>query len=328
MQNEEQLDARLDPAAIFKRRARELDDILIALERRAIDPSWILRECVVEAMRQTYPRERSGRILPDGSEPISLSDGCTKEPVELKTSFANMPRNLPTSFSIVMGRQQANNNAFYNNTAKSYVRDANYVKLSERLAVEWDVRVDITEQLTITSLLERVKARKDELLYCMVSGIEFGKSKNDRPTYGQWLADVESAHVHIAIITNKQCKREDILKFFREHKSGGEYCVPRDQKQTYAGWRMHHRKAATKIEDIPHLWEYGTFPIDTLTDENGRKVLSMRRMYGRDSDDEMFSMLLDVGRRAQNAIVAQRKRKQQDEIEELRAEVKRLRDAM
>nr|QTE03460.1 MAG: replication-associated protein [Ciconia boyciana CRESS-DNA-virus sp.] len=244
------------------------------------------------------------------------------------TKFDIMVRSLPISFLKAMGRGQANNNEFYNRTAKTWKRKENYVPLSDRQSNEWDVRLDLTEQLTATAIVEAAKVHKDQFLWGLVSGIEYGKSRQDRPTYGQWIADAESFHVHIAVVLNKTAKREEVLKLFREHKVAGEYCVPRDQKQTYAGWRMHHRKAATKIDDTAHLWEYGTCPFDTLTEENGRKVLSMRRLYGRESDDLLYELLLDVGRRVANQSESQRKRKQQEELEELRAEVKRLRESI
>lgn len=316
-----------------------MDDLLRGLERCRADALRLLGECLVEEAGNPYPRERSERILPALSEPFSLprfKHGEYTSPslisrqnqcvaMAATASLAKMPRQLPISFTNAMGRQQANNNAFYNNTAKTWKRDPNYVPLSERLSTEWDLRLDLTTQLTATSIVEAAKVHKGDILWGLVSGIEYGKSRNDRPSYGNWSAESEQFHVHIAVIFNKKVDRETALKTFRAHKVAGEYAVPRDQKQTYAGWRMHHRKPQTKIDEVPHLWEYGTFPIDQLTDDNGRKVLAMRRMYGRDEDDQMFQVLLDVGRRVQAELEANRKRKQRDELEELRAEVKRLR---
>lgn len=334
MQNEEHIEEELDTGlattAIFNRRAGRLENLLIALERRAIDPSWILRECVVEAARKTLSQRRTGQILPDGSGLISVPRRqCKEESIELATnaSQANMPRQLPVSFSIAMARGQANNNEFYNKTAKTWKRKEDYVPLSERESTEWDVRLDITKQLSATAIVEAAKLHKDQLLWGLVSGIEYGKARNDRPLNGQWTSETESFHVHIAVVLLKKAKREEVLKLFRPHKTGGEYAKPRDQTQTYAGWRMHHLKEQTKIDDVPCLWEYGTQPMDQLTEENGRKILYMRRLYGRPSDDLLYEMLLDVGRRMQNKSQSERKRAQRDELEELRAEVKRLRDS-
>lgn len=284
---------------------------------------------VEDGILQDRHRESTGLICPTCNTTLPVSIEGTHSPVLVPAhSIVNMTRQLPVSFSKAMARGQANNNEFFNRTAKTWKRKENYVPLSERESTEWDVRIDLTKQLTATAIVEAAKVHKDQMLWGLVSGIEYGKSRHDRPAFGQWIAESESFHVHIAIVLNKKAKREEVLKLFRDHKVSGEYCKPRDQNQTYAGWRMHHLKEDTKIDDTPLLWEYGTRPVDLLTEENGRKVLNMRRLYGRPSDDLLYEVLLDVGRRCQNKSQSERKRAQRDELEELRAEVKRLRETI
>lgn len=324
------LERRLDVSAHKRSRNLMLAALSDHMERRAADRPWILRSQMVEdGLLQDRHRESSGLICPTCNTTLPVSIAGTDSPsLVAANALIKMPRQLPASFSKAMGRAQANNNEFYNKTAKTWKRKENYVPLSERQSSEWDLRLDLTTELTATSIVEAAKAHKSEILWGLVSGVEYGKSRQDRPTHGSWLADADAYHVHIAVIFNKKVNRDEALKTFREHKVGGEYAVPRDQKHTYAGWRMHHRKAATKIDDTPHLWEYGTFPIDQLTDENGAKVLSMRRLYGRAEDDQMFQVLLEIGRRVKAKYQSERKRKDRDELEELRAEVKRLRESI
>nr|QTE03462.1 MAG: replication-associated protein [Ciconia boyciana CRESS-DNA-virus sp.] len=298
--------------------------------RCAANVPWGLRAQMVEdGILQTEPRESTGLNRANSDREVLLPAIKQEAPsIDPTTAFDKMVRTLPTSFIKAMARGQANNNDFYNKTAKTWKRKENYVPLSERESTEWDVRLDITPQLTATAIVEAAKAHKDQILWGLVSGIEYGKSRHDRQLHGQWIAESEQFHVHVAVVLNKKAKREEVLKLFREHKSGGEYCKPRDQSQTYAGWRMHHCKEATKIDDTQFLWEYGTRPIDLLTEENGRKALAMRRLYGRPSDDLLYEVLLDVGRRVANKSESERKRAQRDELEELRAEVKRLRESI
>lgn len=214
---------------------------------------------------------------------------------------------------------QANNNKFFNNNK---VKRQGYVPLNDRVSKEWDMRFSLTDELTVTQIVDNLRACKDQLVYCLISGVEFGKSQLDRPARGGWFDHEPNHHVHVAIVTLNAERRDRVLKMVRPKKVGGEYCMPRKQDQTYIGWRLHHNKADTKIGSRDPLWEYGTLPMDAFTTANGLKILRMVRLHGTDEDKIKYKGYMDLGRAELAQKESERKRKINVELEELR---KRLR---
>lgn len=236
-----------------------------------------------------------------------------------------MPRNLPASFTKTMGRMQASNNAFY---AKNYVKRPGYVPLNDRQSTEWDLRVNLTDEVTATSIYERMHSFKDSFVYSLVSGVEFGKCRVDRPSNKGWITEEEELHVHIAIITPNPVNRIQALNFVRATKSGGEYAVPRNTKHTYIGWRLHHNKQDTKIGNADPIWEYGTLPMDPFNGETGLKIYYMVRMYGNDESKKLYKGFTDLGLAKLAEQRAEKKRKANDEVEELRKRLKEAEDKL
>lgn len=231
-----------------------------------------------------------------------------------------MPRTLPASFHSAMGRQQSNNIAFYAKSRKEgYKPKSNYIPLNDRVSKEWDIRIDLTNGLTATAVVERARSFKDAMVYGLVSGLEFGKSRNDRPSNRGWLQEEEELHVHICLVTKNPVKRLEALGMFRPTKTGGEYAVPRKTEHTYAGWRLHHCKDATKVESSDPIWEYGTLPMDAMNEDVGLKIYYMVRMYGSDIDRQALKGYTDLGLAKKNRIRMENKRKAVDDIEQLRA---------
>lgn len=225
-----------------------------------------------------------------------------------------------------MGRQQDNNNQFYNESRKAGFRSnkPGYVPLNDRQSTEWDLRIDLNEQVTVGSIVERARSFKDSFVYLLISGVEFGKCRTDRPTNKGWFTENEELHVHVAMVTKQSVHRLTALNYLRPTKTGGEYAVPRNQKHTYAGWRMHHNKADTKIGTTQPLWEYGTLPMDAFTGEVGLKIYYMVRMYGTDDDKANLKGYTDLGLAKLTEQRNEKKRKAIEEVEELR---KRLKEA-
>ena len=215
-------------------------------------------------------------------------------------------------FQFTMGKGLENNIKFWKKA---------YVPLDQRESKEWDIRFDLTEDMTITSIVESAKANESKMLYCLISGIEFGKSRNDRPMQGRWITQEDTLHVHIALILHNKSTRPEVLKLFRPTRQGGQYCVPRNTNHTYIGWRLHHNKDATKVAGAAPVLEFGTLPMDPLNEANAAKVYNMLRQYGSPSDTERYAtyrnMHLSI-RKLEN------KRKGQEvvqELEELRKKV-------
>lgn len=237
-----------------------------------------------------------------------------------------MGRTLPSSFQQVsysMGRSQQNNNKFFN---ANRIKKEGYIPLNERTSTEWDLRLDLTNGLTATAVVERARSFKDAFSYCLISGLEFGKSRADRPTPKGWLTEEEEIHVHIALITTNVVNRLEALAFFRPTKTGGEYAVPRKTQHTYIGWRLHHTKVATKTGSANPIWEYGTLPMDPFNGETGLQIYYMVRNYGNEDDKQTYKGYLDLGLAKKSEDAKKRKRKANDEVEELRKRIKELED--
>ena len=224
-----------------------------------------------------------------------------------------------------MGRKATSNHKFFN---ENRVKRPGYIPLNDRDATEWDLRIDLNDNLTATAVVDSVRSHKDSLIYCLVSGLEYGKSRNDRPSSKGWIQEEESLHVHIAVITAKPMKRLDVLALFRPKKVSGEYAVPRKTEHTYAGWRMHHCKDDTKIESAEPIWEYGTLPLDPLNEETGLKIYYMVRMYGTPTDKIKWKEWIDLGLKKKARMAADKKRKAADEVEELRKRLKIAEDKL
>lgn len=194
----------------------------------------------------------------------------------------------------------------------------NRVPLNERTGKEWDIRIDINDQWNIINVLDRLQCNKDQFDYLLVGGLEFGTAKLDRPVDNKWNSEIPEPHVHIAMITKRVVNRLEALGFVREHKSGGEYCVPRNQTQTYIGWRLHHSKPLTKSAGDKILLEHGTLPMDMLTDEISLQVYYMVRRYGWETDKEKYKVYYERGLAVLRERSQCKKRKAEEDVERLR----------
>ena len=162
---------------------------------------------------------------------------------------------------------------------------------------EWDARFNVpTEgdlELLLTSIKQETEAGK--FRYCLVSGVEVGT----RPFQDDYLI----RHVHCALIYNNRVTKSSILKNLNVKQGNGYYLVPRRRDFPYAGWKKHHTKTETKVNDKElELFEYGVLPQDKTTDsaqitkrsdeEKKRKlddiIIEMRGMIEKGEDDQAF----------------------------------------
>lgn len=143
-----------------------------------------------------------------------------------------------------------------------------------RLATEWDVRLDVCEALPLEDILGRVKDAINGFLYVLVSGIE-RPDKQDYSGSAQYGSREE--HVHLCVVLLEPKTRLDVLKLLRgPRKLSDEYCAPRNNKFSYAGWVIHHAKLDYKIPGQPAIqYEHGTCPMDPINTEWALKIQSM-----------------------------------------------------
>lgn len=176
-----------------------------------------------------------------------------------------------------------------------YKQTATYKERQERLATEWDVRLDINSDLTVDDIVSRVRDHLDEFLFILVSGIERPDDKDALARQGSNHGSTE-LHVHLCVVLLAPLKRVDVLKLLRgPRKLGDEYCTPRNPKFTYAGWLIHHGKPGFKIDGESLVrFEHGTLPMDPLTTDSAMRIKSMQRKWGTDATAARFKVYLDL----------------------------------
>ena len=178
-----------------------------------------------------------------------------------------------------------------------YKKTVSYKERQERLATEWDIRLDISESLPVEDVLSRIRDNMDELLYVLVSGVERPDVPIgvEQPHGTVWKnapgASVSTEHhVHVCLVLLSPLKRGDVLKMLRgSRKLGDEYAMPRNPALTYAGWVIHHGKPGYKLDGEPLVrLESGTLPMDPLTTDNAMKIKSLLKKWGTDDTHKRF----------------------------------------
>lgn len=122
---------------------------------------------------------------------------------------------------------------------------------------EWDARFNVPTDEDLNNLITAVEeqVRQSKLRYVLVSGLELGT----RPYQDDYLI----RHVHLALIFNNRVSKSAVLKNLQIKQGNGYYLVPRNRAYPYSGWRKHHTKTDTKVdEDVLFLYEYGQLPPD------------------------------------------------------------------
>lgn len=162
---------------------------------------------------------------------------------------------------------------------------ARSVIYKSREATEWDVRIDISDALPASRIVENAIANKNKFSYCLIGAVE----EPDVSTSGAHAS--KERHVHVAIIMYSPAKRMDVLQLLRgPRKLGDEYCVPRNQKYTYAGWVAHHAKLMFKVnkDDKTILYEDGDLPMDAFTEKTCWDVVKMIKKFPSPGMKERF----------------------------------------
>lgn len=168
---------------------------------------------------------------------------------------------------------------------------------NDREATEWDVRLDVNDQLTVQDVINNIKQEEASFLYSLVSGVE--RADNAGIVDGRAGASSEN-HIHLAIIMLSPSKRQDVLQLLRgKRKLGDEYCVPRNQKFTYAGWVAHHAKIDWKLEGEPGIrYEAGVLPMDAYNPDVAANVVKMVNKFGDEAMKERFKQYYDIAGKA------------------------------
>lgn len=166
----------------------------------------------------------------------------------------------------------------------TFKKTVNYKQRQERVATEWDIRVDVSEALTVENVVGFIKENLDDIGYVLVSGVE-QPDKMESPEGVNWKpipSGSKEHHVHVCLVLHVPLNRAGALKLVRgQRKLGDEYCAPRNPKFAYAGWVIHHSKPSFKIPGEPMIrYEYGTLPMDPFTTEWALKIDAILKKWG------------------------------------------------
>jgi hypothetical protein len=174
----------------------------------------------------------------------------------------------------------------------TYKKTVSYKQRQSRCVTEWDIRLDITSELTPQILVENLKSCNGEWSYALISGVELpDKLDNPEASYGS-----KGEHVHMCLVLHVPKNRSDVLRMVRgPRKLGDEYAAPRNSKFTYAGWVIHHSKPGYKREgECDIIWESGDLPMDPYTTDNALKIQSMLKKFGSPTTAARFKGYTDL----------------------------------
>lgn len=181
----------------------------------------------------------------------------------------------------------------YSKNYNQFPRTTPYVSAKQRAnreSNEWDIRIDVTNEITPDTIKSRIKEHECELVYALIGGVEVPDITFISDKLDLKRGESQDLHVHIALVTMYPVKREDALKMCRAHKSGDEYAVPRNTKFTYAGWLAHHTKQQYKLDQDASVihYEYGTLPMDSYDEATCWSVLKMLKKFGTPEIKQRF----------------------------------------
>lgn len=184
--------------------------------------------------------------------------------------------------------------------AKNFMfkRTSTYKQRQTRLSTEWDIRLDVSDQLTAADIVNNIQQSIKELQYVIISGVERpDKHYSPEGVKGRPIpSGSEENHVHIGIVFFIPKVRKDVLELCRgKRKQGDEYCTPRAKQHPYAGWVIHHSKPGYKLPGEPGIrYESGTLPMDPLTSEWALKIQEKLKRWGSDDTRKRFKSYTDL----------------------------------
>lgn len=183
-------------------------------------------------------------------------------------------------------------------------------------AREWDGRFNVQTEEDLGNLLRGIQNHWDsgKLKYILVGGLEVGT----RPYQDDYLV----RHVHVAVILNNRTSKKALLTHWNVREGNGYYLVPRNKDLPYKGWRDHHIKDFSKVNQEKILYERGELPADrdkqfTKRSETEKKrkiddvLIEMRQLLEEDKSDEAWQRFprayLQYGEKIMSTIHQQKK---------------------
>ena len=159
---------------------------------------------------------------------------------------------------------------------------------------QWDIRVNVQTDEYFNGMVEKIKEYwgTGKMRWILIGGPEIGTRPNQD--------DYQIRHVHIGAIFCNPISKGAIIKHFGIVEGNGYYLVPRNRQLPYSGWRNHHVKTFSKIDESAVLvFEAGELPADIRkepvkrSDEEKKRKLDeiipeMRKLLEEGKDEECF----------------------------------------
>lgn len=183
---------------------------------------------------------------------------------------------------------------------------------------QWDIRVNIQSDDDLLRVTEGCMEQyaTGKLRYVLIGGPEIGT----KPTH----SDYQVRHVHICAIFTDNVTKGAVLCRFNIKEGNGYYMVPRNRDLPYKGWRDHHIKEFSKIDETKTIvYEAGELPKDvgekriTKRSEAEKKettatvLKNLKALLMKGMDDEAFEYaprnFLLYGERLKAAFARQKK---------------------
>nr|QTE03933.1 MAG: replication protein [Motacilla cinerea parvo-like hybrid virus] len=155
---------------------------------------------------------------------------------------------------------------------------------------QWDARFNVQLDDDLESLLNaaKIEFNTGKLKYLLIGGVEIGT----RP----YQDDYQVRHVHCALIYYNRVSKRSILKAFGIKQGNGYYLVPRDRSKPYSGWREHHTKAFSKVDETKRsLLEMGALPADS-----GKTSTEFTKRSDEEKKRKTDDVLIDMRRLIEN----------------------------
>lgn len=159
--------------------------------------------------------------------------------------------------------------------------------MPSRNCKEWDFRFTLPinnwkrAAKTIYRNLNAIDWDSQDVVFVMMSGVEFGKTGRDTE---------KSYHIHAGLVSYVPISTSTAKAWFLGNEvpsSSSDLCTAtwsqeRPINKPYRGWRVHHEKANMKVDGShgqPLLFLWGDLPEDDHTQLNADKILSVTREY-------------------------------------------------
>lgn len=156
---------------------------------------------------------------------------------------------------------------------------------------QWDARINVQTDEYLEDVVQAIKDEdsKGKFKYILIGGLEVGT----KPTQD----DYQVRHVHIAAIFHNRASKSSILTNWHIKQGNGYYLVPRNRDLPYQGWRAHHIKEFSKVDQTAlSIYESGELPADV---GQKRKITERSDLEKKSTTDEVLRKirkLLEDGR--------------------------------